>query len=135
MDSAGLIQRGRHLACPPLTSAEAARYPGALNAQANSAFTHHPMMAFRVREAFERVMGSARQELGITQVYDVAHNIAKWEMYEADGRKCRRFTPFSGPHVCPVRRQGAPIDFLLFPSGMRWYFVRTGIAVAVPPFP
>jgi tRNA-splicing ligase RtcB len=37
----------------------------------------------RVREGFSRVFGKSAEELGMNLVYDVAHNIAKIEQYDA----------------------------------------------------
>jgi tRNA-splicing ligase RtcB len=91
----------RQLACAPLDSAEAKRYFGAMNAAANFAFANRQLMAQRVRAAFARVLGRPWTELGLTQVYDVAHNIAKWEEYPVNGQTRR---------LC-VHRKGATRAF------------------------
>ncbi len=91
----------RQLACAPLDTPEAKTYLAAMNAAANFAFANRQMMAHRVREAFEHVFGRAWSDLGLTLVYDVAHNIAKWEEHEVDGRKRR---------LC-VHRKGATRAF------------------------
>lgn len=38
-------------------------------------------MAQQVRSAFSKVFGSSAQKLGLHQVYDVSHNIAKQEVH------------------------------------------------------
>ncbi|NIP79500.1 MAG: RNA-splicing ligase RtcB [Gemmatimonadetes bacterium] len=91
----------RQLVCAPLDSPEAGRYMGAMSAAANYAFANRQMMAHRVREVFADVFGRPWQELGIGLVYDVAHNIAKWETHEVDGRERR---------LC-VHRKGATRAF------------------------
>jgi tRNA-splicing ligase RtcB len=45
-------------------------------------------MAHQVRAAFSKVFGSSAHKLGMHQVYDVSHNIAKQEMHTLpDGSK------------------------------------------------
>jgi tRNA-splicing ligase RtcB (3'-phosphate/5'-hydroxy nucleic acid ligase) len=97
----GIDLPDRQLVCAPLGSPEADRYMGAMSAAANYAFANRQMMAFRVREVFQELFGRPWQELGMTLVYDVAHNIAKWETHEVEGRERR---------VC-VHRKGATRAF------------------------
>jgi tRNA-splicing ligase RtcB (3'-phosphate/5'-hydroxy nucleic acid ligase) len=97
----GIDLPDRQLVCAPLGSPEAVRYMGAMSAAANYAFANRQMMSFRVREVFQDVFGRPWQELGMTLVYDVAHNIAKWETHEVEGRERR---------VC-VHRKGATRAF------------------------
>ncbi len=97
----GIDLPDRQLVCAPLGSPEADRYMGAMSAAANYAFANRQMMAFRVREVFEEIFKQGWQKLGMTLVYDVAHNIAKWETHEVGGRDRR---------VC-VHRKGATRAF------------------------
>jgi tRNA-splicing ligase RtcB len=76
----------RQLACAPLDSPEGIGYLGAMRAAANYAFANRQVMAHRVREAFSHVFGRPWESMGIEVVYDVAHNIAKFERHEVDGR-------------------------------------------------
>lgn len=77
----------KQLACAPLDSPEAERYLGAMRAAANFAFANRQMMGHRVRDAFESVFQRTAADLGMDLVYDVAHNIAKFETHEVDGRR------------------------------------------------
>ncbi|MFQ5690260.1 MAG: RtcB family protein [Gemmatimonadota bacterium] len=97
----GIDLPDRQLACAPLESPEAARYLGAMSAAANFAFANRQLIAQRVREAFAWVLGRPWEELGLDLVYDVAHNNAKWETHEVDGRPRR---------LC-VHRKGATRAF------------------------
>jgi tRNA-splicing ligase RtcB (3'-phosphate/5'-hydroxy nucleic acid ligase) len=97
----GIELPDRQLVCAPLGTPEADRYMGAMSAAANYAFANRQMMAFRVREVFEDVFRRSWTDLGMTLVYDVAHNIAKWETHDVDGRERR---------VC-VHRKGATRAF------------------------
>jgi tRNA-splicing ligase RtcB (3'-phosphate/5'-hydroxy nucleic acid ligase) len=83
----GIELPDRQLVCAPLDSPEAKRYLGAMAAAANFAFANRQMMSHRVREAFGKVLGQSPQELGMGLVYDVAHNIAKFEKHKVAGRE------------------------------------------------
>ncbi len=83
----GIDLPDRQLVCAPLDSPEAERYLGAMRAAANFAFANRQMMGHRVREAFSSVLGRSSEELGLGLVYDVAHNIAKFERHLVDGRE------------------------------------------------
>jgi tRNA-splicing ligase RtcB len=134
----GIDLPDRQLACAPLDSPEAGRYLGAMNAAANYAFTNRHMMAFRVRKAFEQVLGRPWQDMEMTQVYDVGHNNAKWETHDVAGvpkRLCvhrkgatRAFPP-GHPELIPLYRElGQPV---LIPGDMgRYSYVLLGTAGA-----
>ncbi len=91
----------RQLACAPLDSPEGKRYFGAMVAAANYAWANRQAIAHWVREAFFRVLGVPISRLGMTQVYDVAHNIAKIEEHTVNGKKIK---------LC-VHRKGATRAF------------------------
>jgi tRNA-splicing ligase RtcB len=97
----GIDLPDRQLVCAPLGSPEADRYMGAMTAAANYAFANRQMMSHRVREVFEEVFRRSWQDLGVSLVYDVAHNIAKWETHDVDGQERR---------LC-VHRKGATRAF------------------------
>jgi tRNA-splicing ligase RtcB (3'-phosphate/5'-hydroxy nucleic acid ligase) len=69
----------RQLACAPIESPEGKRYFGAMVCAANYAWANRQAIAHWVREAFGQVLGLPLERLGMGQVYDVAHNIAKIE--------------------------------------------------------
>jgi len=83
----GIDLPDRQLACAPLDSTEAEGYLGAMRAAANYAFANRQMMGHRVREAFGAVLGSSGEGLEMGLVYDVAHNIAKFEQHDVLGRE------------------------------------------------
>lgn len=87
----------KQLCCAPLDSEEGKKYFGAMAGAANYAFANRQMITQWVREIFENFFGSGYEKLGIQPIYDVCHNIAKWEEHTIDG-KLRR--------VC-VHRKGA----------------------------
>ena len=75
----------RELACAPLGSEEAEKYYSAMACAVNYAFTNRHIIGHWVRESFAHIFGKSWEELGMRTVYDVCHNIAKFE--EHDGQK------------------------------------------------
>ncbi len=100
----GISLPDRQLACAPVKSKEGQDYLAAMSCAANYAWTNRQCIAHWTRESFARVFGKSRSELGLKQVYDVAHNIAKIEEYTIDGKR----------HKLCVHRKGAT---RAFPSG------------------
>lgn len=80
----GISLPDRQLACAPVNSAEGTAYLGAMRAAANYAFCNRQLLMWQAREVFESIFGSTWQELGMHLVYDVAHNIAKFEQHHID---------------------------------------------------
>ncbi len=130
----GIELPDRQLCCAPLDSPEAARYLGAMRAAANYAFANRQMMAHRVRETFSEVMGRGEEKLGMGVVYDVAHNNAKFERHQVEGRErtvcvhrkgATRAFPPGHPDVPEAYRDvGQPV---LIPGDMgRYSFVLIG---------
>ncbi len=81
----GISVIDRQLACVPIKSKEGEDYLQAMAAAANFAFANRQMMTHWTREAFQRILGNGELDI----VYDVCHNIAKYEEHEVDGRKKR----------------------------------------------
>lgn len=61
-------------------------YYSAMNCAANYAFANREILGHLVRKAFWKVFG---KDTRVDLIYDVAHNIAKVEEYEADGKRRR----------------------------------------------
>jgi len=97
----GIRLPDRQLCCAPLSSPEARSYLAAMACAANYAFANRQRMAHGVREAFQRVFGMGPREHGLHTVYDVCHNIAKFETHHVAGKERR---------VC-VHRKGATRAF------------------------
>ncbi len=116
----------RQLACAPVDSEEARSYLGAMRAAANFAFANRQVIAHWAREAFLGVLGCSPRDLGVRVIYDLAHNIAKEEEHEVDGRRRRLL----------VHRKGATRAFpdqpVLVPGDMgRYSFLLVGTDTAM----
>lgn len=119
----------RQLCCAPATSPEAERYLGAMAAAANFAFNNRQLMARWAREVFHQQLGAE-----LRTVYDVCHNIAKFEQHPVDGAPRRllvhrkgatRALPPGHPLVPAAYREvGQPV---IIPGDMgRYSFVLKG---------
>jgi len=97
----GIELPDRQLACAPLDSPEGKEYFAAMAAGANYAWANRQCLAHWVREVFEKFFGQSAEKIGIEQIYDVAHNIAKFETHKIDGKELK---------VC-VHRKGATRAF------------------------
>jgi tRNA-splicing ligase RtcB len=117
-----------------LNSLEAKAYFEAMACAVNYAFANRQMMTHFAREAFERFFGRSYRDLGMGLVYDVCHNIAKWETHEVDGQKrrlcvhrkgaTRAFGPGHPSVPSRYRAVGQPV---LIPGDMgRYSFVLAG---------
>ncbi len=77
----------RQLACVPVVSDEGRHYLGAMAAAANFAWANRHVLAAATRSAFASALGVTEDDLGMDLVYDVAHNLAKLEEHDVDGRR------------------------------------------------
>ena len=81
----GIELPDKQLVCAPVHSPEGQRYLKAMRAAANFAWCNRQIMTHLAREAFASVFSQSPEKLGMSLVYDVAHNIAKMEPYDVDG--------------------------------------------------
>jgi len=75
------------LAAAPFNSDEGQAYLGAMASAVNIAFANRQVIMHRAREVFAQFFGRSAKELEMRLVYDVAHNIAKKERHEAEGKR------------------------------------------------
>ena len=130
----GIDLPDRQLCCAPLASPEGRDYLAAMAAAANFAFANRQLITAWVRESFAQVLGKRDDLLRLSVVYDVCHNIAKWETHKVDGkprRLCvhrkgatRAFPPGHPRTPAAYRSVGQPV---LIPGDMgRYSFVLVG---------
>ena len=81
----GISLPDRELACAPMYSKEAENYMKAMACALNYAWANRQMITHWVRESFKKVFKMSEEDLGMRLVYDVAHNIAKYEYHSIDG--------------------------------------------------
>ncbi|MCX6825851.1 MAG: RtcB family protein [candidate division Zixibacteria bacterium] len=82
----GLQIKDRELMSAPVKSSEGRQYFEAMACAANAAFVNRQLIVYGIRKVFKEIFKKSNEELGIDTIYDVAHNIAKIEQYEIEGR-------------------------------------------------
>ncbi|MBM4389448.1 MAG: RtcB family protein, partial [Deltaproteobacteria bacterium] len=135
----GIELPDRQLCCAPIKSREGREYFAAMACAANYAFANRQTITHWIRETFESVFRMPPQDLKMNVVYDIAHNIAKFEEYIVDGKPRKvcvhrkgatRALPAGHPKTPAVYRHvGQPV---LIPGDMgRYSYVLVGKDLAV----
>jgi tRNA-splicing ligase RtcB len=112
----------RELCCAPVHSTEGKQYLAAMACAANFAFANRQLITEEVRRTFEQVFGLGAQKMGLGLVYDVCHNIAKFETHEIDGRQ----------REVVVHRKGATRAFPAHHPKVPAAYQNTGQPVLIP---
>ncbi len=85
----GIALPDRQLVCSPYNSPEGQDYLGAMRSAANFAWANRQCITHWVRETFLKILGMSPGDLGLSLIYDVAHNIIKLEAHDVEGKKLR----------------------------------------------
>ncbi|MBN8723726.1 MAG: RtcB family protein [Acidobacteria bacterium] len=83
----GIKLPDKQLVCAPIESSEGQEYLGAMRAAANFAWCNRQLLMWQTREVFETVFDCKWEDLAMNLVYDVAHNIAKFEEHTINGKE------------------------------------------------
>ncbi|HPL64009.1 MAG TPA: RtcB family protein [Syntrophales bacterium] len=120
----GLNLPDRQLACAYISSREGEDYYAAMCCAANYAWANRQMLMHWTRECFEKTLRKSPRELGMKLIYDVCHNIAKFEKIPLgeEGRE---------KDLC-VHRKGATRAFPPGHPALPERFRRTGQPVLIP---
>jgi len=135
----GMELPDRQLACARIQSAAGRQYYRAMACAANFAWANRQILIHNTRETFEQVLGISPRQLGMRQVYDICHNIAKFEQHTINGQSQRicvhrkgatRAFPPNHPDLCAeYQKTGQPI---LIPGDMGTAsYVLTGMPKAM----
>ena len=79
--------KDRELACAPFRSQDGQDYFAAMKCAVNMAYANRQVILHRIREVFSDVFHRSPEDLGMEQVYDVAHNTAKLERHILHGNE------------------------------------------------
>ncbi len=112
----------RQLACAPVNSEEGKAYLGAMRCAANYAWANRQCLMHLTRLVFEKFFKIGPKDLGMDLIYDVAHNIAKIEKYNIDGKE---------KALC-VHRKGATRAFPPGHPELPPKYKKTGQPVIIP---
>lgn len=106
----------------PIQAEESQRYLGAMAAAANFAWVNRQVITYYIRLSFSEVFKKDPGALGMEILYDVAHNIAKFERYEVHGKE----------KLLLVHRKGATRAFPGGHPALRGIFKEVGQPVLLP---
>ncbi|MDP2939409.1 MAG: RtcB family protein [Candidatus Omnitrophota bacterium] len=112
----------RQLACAPLESPEAKAYISAMRCAANYAWNNRQCLMHLTRRTFEEIFRKSWQDMGMFLIYDVCHNIAKFEKHKVNGKE---------KTLC-VHRKGATRAFPPGHPDLPARYKKTGQPVIIP---
>jgi len=112
----------RQLAAAPIKSPEGEKYFAEMSCAANYAWANRQALMHLTRRVFEDIFGRGYEKLGMRLVYDVAHNIGKFEEHEINRKKRMLF----------VHRKGATRAFPAGHPAIPKAYQNVGQPVIVP---
>jgi tRNA-splicing ligase RtcB (3'-phosphate/5'-hydroxy nucleic acid ligase) len=118
----GIELPDRQLACTHLKTDLAKEYLGAMAAAANFAFANRQILMHLVRTTWQKALGISPRELQFRLLYDVCHNIAKFETHKVNDHEQK---------VC-VHRKGATRAFPTGHPALPPMYRATGQPVLIP---
>jgi tRNA-splicing ligase RtcB len=135
----GISLPDRQLACTPIHSPEGQKYLASMAAAANYAWVNRQVIMSQAEKAFMQALDVSPRELGFSLVYDVCHNIAKFEQHVVEGEKrrlcvhrkgaTRAFGPGHAQIPTAYREIGQPV---LIPGDMgRYSYLLVGTETAM----
>lgn len=108
------------LVSAPINSPDGKHYFAAMATAANFAFNNRQTILHEVRQAFKDILGTSPEDIKL--IYDVCHNIAKFETHNVDG----------APRRLCVHRKGATRAFGPGAEELIPLYKQTGQPVLVP---
>ncbi|MFQ5605686.1 MAG: RtcB family protein [bacterium] len=118
----GIELPDRQLCCAPIQSPEGQEYLQAMRCAVNYAFANRQVIAAWTRLAFEEALRMGPKAIGLRMVYEVAHNIAKMERHQINGKE---------KQVC-VHRKGATRAFAAGSKDIPAAYRGVGQPVLIP---
>ncbi len=112
----------RQLVCAPIKSDMGRKYIAAMKGAANFAWVNRTIISHLLIESIEKFFRLSPKEHGIRLLYDVCHNIAKFEKHKVNGEEVE---------LC-VHRKGATRAFPKGDKRISHIFRETGQPVLIP---
>ncbi len=124
----------KQLCCAPINSSEGRKYLSAMACAANYAFANRQMIMHWVNELLCKTLNSTPEELELFLVYDICHNIAKFETHKVAGKEIKLLVHRKGAtRAFPPFHPSIPRDYhpigqpVLIPGDMgRYSYVLVG---------
>lgn len=114
--------KDRQLMSAHIKSKTGEDYLAAMSAAANFGFVNRQIIVDNVRKAFSKVLGNDHEALGMDLVYSLAHNIARAEEHDVEGKRMNLI----------VHRKGATRAFPAGRAEIGEKFSSTGHPVLIP---
>ncbi|MBN2190108.1 MAG: RtcB family protein, partial [Candidatus Aureabacteria bacterium] len=114
--------RDRQLVSAPVSSPEGQEYLSAMSAAANYAWANRQILMSLTERSIARSLKLGEKALGLRLIYDVAHNIAKMETHNVNGKPVK---------LC-VHRKGATRSFPAEHDSLPQVYRKTGQPVIIP---
>ncbi len=118
----GIELPDRQLCCAPISSPEGQDYLRAMRCAVNFAFDNRQVIAAWTQKAFGETLHLKPGDLAMRTIYEVAHNIAKFETHQVDGKPTK---------LC-VHRKGATRAFAPGAEGIPVRYREIGQPVLIP---
>ena len=118
----GIELPDRQLAAVPFNSPEGRSYFAAMAGASNFAWANREIITHWVREVFYHVLRTGPKDLGMSLIYDVAHNIAKKEIHRINGKET----------LLIVHRKGATRAFPKGHKDVPYSYKEIGQPVLIP---
>jgi tRNA-splicing ligase RtcB len=118
----GIELPDRELCSAPIKSDEGRRYYSAMAAAANFAWNNRQVIMRLAIEAVEKALSITPKALDAHLVWDVAHNIAKFETHKVGGRE----------REVLIHRKGAPRAFGPGHAGLPDVYKKSGQPILIP---
>ena len=112
----------RELIYAHIGSKEAMDYELAMRSAINYAFTNRQIITNSIRKSFEETFGKSADALGMDILYDLSHNIAKYEEHVIDGKRIKAL----------VHRKGATRAFAKGSDEIPKSYRNVGQPVLIP---
>jgi len=112
----------RQLACAPIDSDEGRAYFGAMNCAINYAFANRQVISHLAADVFRKVFRTSGKQIGLRTVYEVAHNIAKYETHKVGNTELK---------LC-VHRKGATRALASGSASLPRRYLNVGQPVLIP---
>ncbi len=106
----------------PIKDPISQQYISAMNCAANYAYCNRQLITYYIRNAFEKVFNKNYEKLGLNILYDVCHNIAKFEEHKINNKETKLL----------IHRKGATRSFPAFNKNISKSFFKTGHPVLIP---
>jgi tRNA-splicing ligase RtcB len=85
----GVTLIDRQLSSAPVDSTEGKEYLAAMAAAANFAWANRQIITHWVRQAFQEALGRKAEEMDMSVIYDLSHNMAKVEEHTVEGKRAK----------------------------------------------